>query len=140
MAGQTINDRLLAARHSIAGQGLAKSVCKATTEEMIAPKKKHLDCEYFRLLFTLFPRYSDCKTSTSCEVPVAKSPQRQRQSMVDISSNLYVGLFFTPDWTSVPCCGIAIYSYSISTNTTIFFCQKQTFDIHFACNMSCNKG
>lgn len=46
MAGQTINDRLLAARHSIAGQGLAKSVCKATTEEMIAPKKKHLDCEY----------------------------------------------------------------------------------------------
>lgn len=46
MAGQTINDRLLAARHSLAGQGLAKSVCKATTEEMIGPKKKHLDCEY----------------------------------------------------------------------------------------------
>nr|XP_012144796.1 PREDICTED: phosphatidylinositol-binding clathrin assembly protein LAP isoform X5 [Megachile rotundata] len=43
MAGQTINDRLLAARHSIAGQGLAKSVCKATTEEMIGPKKKHLE-------------------------------------------------------------------------------------------------
>ncbi|XP_076232293.1 phosphatidylinositol-binding clathrin assembly protein lap isoform X17 [Calliopsis andreniformis] len=43
MAGQTINDRLLAARHSIAGQGLAKSVCKATTEEMIGPKRKHLD-------------------------------------------------------------------------------------------------
>lgn len=43
MAGQTINDRFLAARHSIAGQGLAKSVCKATTEEMIGPKKKHLD-------------------------------------------------------------------------------------------------
>jgi hypothetical protein len=45
MAGQTINDRLLAARHSLAGQGLAKSVCKATTEELIGPKKKHLDCE-----------------------------------------------------------------------------------------------
>ncbi|XP_066154902.1 phosphatidylinositol-binding clathrin assembly protein LAP-like isoform X1 [Euwallacea fornicatus] len=43
MAGQTINDRFLAARHSIAGQGLAKSVCKATTEEMMGPKKKHLD-------------------------------------------------------------------------------------------------
>ncbi|KAL0275821.1 UNVERIFIED_CONTAM: hypothetical protein PYX00_003557 [Menopon gallinae] len=43
MAGQTINDRLLAARHSLAGQGLAKSVCKATTEELIGPKKKHLD-------------------------------------------------------------------------------------------------
>lgn len=43
MAGQTINDRLLAAKHSIAGQGLAKSVCKATTEELLGPKKKHLD-------------------------------------------------------------------------------------------------
>ncbi|CAG9864571.1 unnamed protein product [Phyllotreta striolata] len=43
MAGQTIHDRLLAARHSIAGQGLAKSICKATTEEMLGPKKKHLD-------------------------------------------------------------------------------------------------
>ncbi|CAK9818032.1 Phosphatidylinositol-binding clathrin assembly protein LAP [Anthophora plagiata] len=43
MAGQTINDRLLAARHSIAGQGLAKAVCKATTEELIGPKKKHLE-------------------------------------------------------------------------------------------------
>ncbi|KAJ8925125.1 hypothetical protein NQ315_001307 [Exocentrus adspersus] len=43
LAGQTINDRLLAAKHSLAGQGLAKSVCKATTEEMIGPKKKHLD-------------------------------------------------------------------------------------------------
>ena len=46
MAGQTINDRLLAAKHSLAGQGLAKSVCKATTEEMIGPKKKHLDCKW----------------------------------------------------------------------------------------------
>ena len=44
--GQTLNDRLLAARHSLAGQGLAKAVCKATTEEIIGPKKKHLDCEY----------------------------------------------------------------------------------------------
>eukprot|EP00096_Caligus_rogercresseyi_P015455 TRINITY_DN788_c0_g1_i2.p1 TRINITY_DN788_c0_g1~~TRINITY_DN788_c0_g1_i2.p1 ORF type:complete len:565 (-),score=154.90 TRINITY_DN788_c0_g1_i2:3013-4707(-) len=41
--GQTFNDRILAARHSLAGQGLAKSVCKATTEELIGPKKKHLD-------------------------------------------------------------------------------------------------
>lgn len=58
MAGQTINDRLLAARHSIAGQGLAKSVCKATTEEMIAPKKKHLDCEYTNISFAIDTAYS----------------------------------------------------------------------------------
>ncbi|KAK9693270.1 ANTH domain [Popillia japonica] len=32
-----------AAKHSLAGQGLAKSVCKATTEELLGPKKKHLD-------------------------------------------------------------------------------------------------
>ncbi|XP_048236642.1 phosphatidylinositol-binding clathrin assembly protein unc-11-like isoform X3 [Haliotis rufescens] len=43
MSGQSIMDRVQAARHSIAGQGLAKSVCKATTEEIIGPKKKHLD-------------------------------------------------------------------------------------------------
>ncbi|XP_056633249.1 phosphatidylinositol-binding clathrin assembly protein LAP-like isoform X2 [Diorhabda sublineata] len=43
LAGQTINDRLLAAKHSLSGSGIAKSVCKATTEEMIGPKKKHLD-------------------------------------------------------------------------------------------------
>lgn len=41
--GQTLNDRLNAARYAIAGQGLARVVCKATTEEMIQPKKKHLD-------------------------------------------------------------------------------------------------
>lgn len=56
MAGQTINDRFLAARHSIAGQGLAKAVCKATTEEMIGPKRKHLDCKqnFFSFIFLSF--------------------------------------------------------------------------------------
>ncbi|QQP51148.1 Phosphatidylinositol-binding clathrin assembly protein LAP [Caligus rogercresseyi] len=48
--GQTFNDRILAARHSLAGQGLAKSVCKATTEELIGPKKKHLDCKGVRVV------------------------------------------------------------------------------------------
>lgn len=45
-SGQSLNDRLTAARYTIAGQGLARVVCKATTEELMAPKKKHLDCEY----------------------------------------------------------------------------------------------
>lgn len=43
MSGQSVADRLMAAKHSIAGHGLAKSVCKATTEEVMGPKKKHLD-------------------------------------------------------------------------------------------------
>lgn len=47
--GQTINDRLQAAKHSLAGSQLGKSICKATTEESMAPKKKHLDCEFFSL-------------------------------------------------------------------------------------------
>ncbi|XP_064607767.1 phosphatidylinositol-binding clathrin assembly protein LAP-like isoform X9 [Liolophura sinensis] len=43
MSGQSIMDRVQAAKYSIAGQGLAKSVCKATTEEIMGPKKKHID-------------------------------------------------------------------------------------------------
>lgn len=41
--GQTINDRINAMKYALVGQGLARTVCKATTEEVIAPKKKHLD-------------------------------------------------------------------------------------------------
>lgn len=43
MSGQSIMDRMTAAKHSLSGQGLAKVVCKATTEEVMGPKKKHLD-------------------------------------------------------------------------------------------------
>lgn len=45
--GQTITDRLTAAKHSLAGSQLGKTICKATTEELMAPKKKHLDCKHF---------------------------------------------------------------------------------------------
>ena len=43
--GQSLVDRLLAAKNTIAGQALAKVVCKATTEEIMGPKRKHLDCK-----------------------------------------------------------------------------------------------
>jgi hypothetical protein len=43
--GQSIVDRLLAAKNTIAGQTVAKVVCKATTEEIIGPKRKHIDCK-----------------------------------------------------------------------------------------------
>ena len=43
--GQSIVDRLLAAKNTIAGQAVAKVVCKATTEEIMGPKRKHLDCK-----------------------------------------------------------------------------------------------
>lgn len=41
--GQTINDRLNAAKYTLAGQALARCICKSTTEELMKPKKKHLD-------------------------------------------------------------------------------------------------
>lgn len=41
--GQTINDRINAAKYTLAGQALARCICKATTEELMRPKKKHLD-------------------------------------------------------------------------------------------------
>ncbi|KAI2800802.1 hypothetical protein BLOT_012374 [Blomia tropicalis] len=43
LSGQSLGDRVNAARYAISGQGLARVVCKATTEELIAPKKKHID-------------------------------------------------------------------------------------------------
>ena len=46
VAGQSLVDRVMAAKHSLTGEGLAKSVCKATTEEPMPPKKKHIDCEF----------------------------------------------------------------------------------------------
>ena len=51
MSGQSVVDRLNAAKHSISGQGLAKSVCKATTEEVTGPKRKHLDCKLTKKKF-----------------------------------------------------------------------------------------
>jgi hypothetical protein len=43
MSGQSVLDRVQAARHSVMGQQIAKKVCKATTEELLAPKRKHLE-------------------------------------------------------------------------------------------------
>lgn len=41
--GQTIVDRLQAAIHTVDGSEMAKTVCKASTHEIGAPKRKHLD-------------------------------------------------------------------------------------------------
>jgi hypothetical protein len=53
MSGQSVIDRLNAAKHSLSGQGLAKAVCKASTEEVIGPKRKHLDCMCNFFIFNL---------------------------------------------------------------------------------------
>ncbi|XP_037605445.1 phosphatidylinositol binding clathrin assembly protein a isoform X16 [Sebastes umbrosus] len=43
MSGQSITDRITAAQHSVTGSAITKTVCKATTHEVMGPKKKHLD-------------------------------------------------------------------------------------------------
>ncbi|XP_068122843.1 phosphatidylinositol-binding clathrin assembly protein isoform X7 [Hyperolius riggenbachi] len=43
MSGQSITDRITAAQHSVTGTVVSKAVCKATTHEIMGPKKKHLD-------------------------------------------------------------------------------------------------
>ncbi|XP_050569340.1 prefoldin subunit 3 isoform X8 [Cygnus atratus] len=43
MSGQSLTDRIAAAQHSVTGSAVAKAVCKATTHEVMGPKKKHLD-------------------------------------------------------------------------------------------------
>ncbi|VDM18647.1 unnamed protein product, partial [Hydatigera taeniaeformis] len=60
--GQSLVDRMTSMKHSIAGSLIAKTICKATTEEMIAPKRKHLNilvsCTYeLRLSMPEFANY-----------------------------------------------------------------------------------
>lgn len=52
MSGQSITDRITAAQHSVTGSAISKTVCKATTHEIMGPKKKHLDCKY-RMYFLM---------------------------------------------------------------------------------------
>uniref|UniRef100_A0A1I8IL98 ENTH domain-containing protein n=1 Tax=Macrostomum lignano TaxID=282301 RepID=A0A1I8IL98_9PLAT len=59
--GQSLMDRVTAAKHSISGAGLAKVICKATTEEQMTPKKKHL---YF-----IPPDLVECTNESNISIP-----------------------------------------------------------------------
>jgi hypothetical protein len=72
--GQSLVDRLLAAKNTIAGQALAKVVCKATTEEIMGPKRKHLDCKYsilliIKRLFLLFKVLLQATNEMNVSIP-----------------------------------------------------------------------
>ncbi|XP_061674655.1 clathrin coat assembly protein AP180 isoform X2 [Syngnathoides biaculeatus] len=43
MSGQTLTDRIAAAQYTLTGSEVPRAVCKATTHEQTAPKKKHLE-------------------------------------------------------------------------------------------------
>uniref|UniRef100_A0A452VHC5 Phosphatidylinositol binding clathrin assembly protein n=1 Tax=Ursus maritimus TaxID=29073 RepID=A0A452VHC5_URSMA len=54
MSGQSLTDRITAAQHSVTGSAVSKTVCKATTHEIMGPKKKHLDCGMVILKLQIF--------------------------------------------------------------------------------------
>lgn len=54
MSGQTLTDRIAAAQYSLTGSEVARAVCKATTHEVMGPKKKHLECKLVLVKITPF--------------------------------------------------------------------------------------
>ncbi|EHB05528.1 Clathrin coat assembly protein AP180 [Heterocephalus glaber] len=57
MSGQTLTDRIAAAQYSVTGSAVARAVCKATTHEVMGPKKKHLDCYDMSTFIRRYSRY-----------------------------------------------------------------------------------
>lgn len=73
MSGQTLTDRIAAAQYQLTGSEVATRVCKATTHEVMAPKKKHLDCECYSLpgAPSFIAEYSKCLSvlnTSTCEI------------------------------------------------------------------------
>ncbi|KER28548.1 hypothetical protein T265_04680 [Opisthorchis viverrini] len=56
--GQSLSDIMTAMKHTLSGSLIAKIICKATTEEMISPKRKHLACKTLFQLYHQFPSRS----------------------------------------------------------------------------------
>ncbi|KAG7240624.1 hypothetical protein INR49_026679 [Caranx melampygus] len=58
MSGQTLTDRIAAAQYSLTGSEVSRAVCKSTTHEQTAPKKKHLESAHLSpclsVLFLMF--------------------------------------------------------------------------------------
>lgn len=67
MSGQTLTDRIAAAQYQLTGSDVARAVCKATTHEVMAPKKKHLDCKWDILHSPSFLRPGAVQFSTTVQ-------------------------------------------------------------------------
>ncbi len=67
MSGQTLTDRIAAAQYQLTGSEVARVVCKATTHEVMAPKKKHLDCKWDILHSPSFLRPGAVQFSTTVQ-------------------------------------------------------------------------
>ncbi|VDK38210.1 unnamed protein product [Taenia asiatica] len=55
--GQSFMDRVTQAKYSLAGSALGKVVAKASTEELIAPKRKHLETYEMSLFIRKYSKY-----------------------------------------------------------------------------------
>uniref|UniRef100_A0A094ZIL1 Phosphatidylinositol-binding clathrin assembly protein LAP n=1 Tax=Schistosoma haematobium TaxID=6185 RepID=A0A094ZIL1_SCHHA len=62
--GQSLMDRVTQAKYSLAGSGLGKVVAKATTEEIGAPKKKHIDSYEMSIFIRKYSKYLSEKVSS----------------------------------------------------------------------------
>ncbi|XP_051881558.1 phosphatidylinositol binding clathrin assembly protein a isoform X25 [Pristis pectinata] len=87
MSGQSITDRIAAAQHSVTGSAVSKTVCKATTHEIMGPKKKHLDylIQCTNEMNVNIPQLADSlfeRTTNSSWVVVFKSLITTHQMMV----------------------------------------------------------
>ena len=44
-------DKVESAKHALTGSGIGRAVSKATSHEIIGPKRKHVDCELNFVIF-----------------------------------------------------------------------------------------
>jgi len=77
VSGQSLADRVMAAKHTITGQDLVKAVFKATTDEVMGPKRKHLD----RKITPLLNDFEGIANSTKLYPETKIRPQRLRLSL-----------------------------------------------------------
>ena len=71
MSGQTLTDRIAAAQYQLTGSDMARGVCKATTHEVMAPKKKHLEC---KCPFSFSPLLHCIAFKTPCSIEGLNRP------------------------------------------------------------------
>ncbi|KAF5403540.1 Phosphatidylinositol-binding clathrin assembly protein LAP [Paragonimus heterotremus] len=67
--GQSLSDMMTAVKHTLSGSLVAKVICKATTEEMISPKRKHLACEFSVFQAVTFLDLVQCTFEPRLSVP-----------------------------------------------------------------------
>ncbi|RTG82028.1 phosphatidylinositol-binding clathrin assembly protein [Schistosoma bovis] len=66
--GQSLSDLMTAMKYTLSGSVVVKIICKATTEEMCAPKRKHLSSHGISLFLRPYAKYLDEKAASYREV------------------------------------------------------------------------